>query len=279
VAATRRWLALVLVLGAVVAAPFASGGASTTNAAIVIAGSTSTTYTVTVTNTGTEPIRCWVVAAEVGAKALSGPAGWRTRITSDTRVFAGSSDVGIPPGGSAVFSLTTLEPYPLNAGADAFVSSTCQGGGDVGVRATGPAPFTPTGGTPCVCRALSVALEKMPRLRPAGHQFALGFAWKLTCTSGSGNCSGNVAFKPPKIVAAPGGSLRLAVKPLRAACRGNCSVAKAGRVATKTVSRTPLATLFGRKLVYTISTKCGGTTKTTTVKIAIDRVGRLKRIR
>ena len=107
----------------------------------MIAGS-GTSYTLTITNTGTEPILCWGlgVPTSVTVTGVHGPAGWKL-----TALKAGISGVpmpfpgpGIPPGGSATFSFTTDMPYPTGVASRLSVSSTCQAGSYVDAPVTGP---------------------------------------------------------------------------------------------------------------------------------------------
>jgi hypothetical protein len=285
-------LFVFLLLGLAALVPFAHGAAKVVSAAGVIAG-TGTSYQLTITNTGSEPIRCFRVNVPPGTTVggVQGPAGWVAGVGAGGTAIGGQSQNGIPPGQSATFTFTTSAAYPVEPANDVlFVSATCLAGSDVQGSLTGPrTPVAPPppggGGKPCTCAKMSVKLDgtlinKAPRIAPDDHDFGVGFQWFMTCSAGNGTCKGTVNFSPPEILAGelpkPKENLKLNLKKLAFICQGPCAKSKTGRFEIKMLTRDQLRVLFGRTLAYTIKTKCAGTTVTTRVRVSINQNGKLR---
>jgi hypothetical protein len=283
-----------LVLVAAVAlgvAPIAFGSSATVGAGGSVTGSGGS-FTLTIRNTGTEPIKCMQLEMPPGATATgaTGPAGWAAGVgAGGTRIGAQSAS-GIPPGGTATFTYTASGATTV-ASMVLHVSGDCVT--DVLVSVPGPAAAPPPSAPPppppppkksCKCKKLTVKLDgtllNKPNLRPDKHDFGVGFTWFLTCSAGNGGCLGKVQFLPPEILAGtlpkPKQNLHLNIKRATIICAGQCQQSKMGRFEIKMGSREQLNELFGRTLAYTVKTTCGATVKTIQVKVGVDQQGRLK---
>jgi hypothetical protein len=115
--------------------------AEPTSARVALTGS-GTSYTATLTNTGTKPILCWQLTLPAGVQATglqAPPAGWTVggATPPPAQTIGGQNrTAGIPPGGSASFTFTTNGAVPK--GSVARVTSTCTAASDVTVAVTGP---------------------------------------------------------------------------------------------------------------------------------------------
>lgn len=283
-----RQLAWRLVpLLALVIVPLAAGTSMTVNATGVIEG-TGTSYKLTITNTGTEPIKCMqlLVAAGVRVGTVTPPGGWAASIDPSTRArFGAQSQAGIPPGGSAMFSFTTEAPYPEGAGGELHVSANCQT--DVVVKATGPGGG---GAKKCNCVALAVKVDptliKKKNVPADKQDFGVGFTWTMTCDAGQGGCKGRVDFLPPKILAGslpkPPANFKLNIKRATVNCLGQCAKTQSGRFEIKMKSTDQLNVLFGRTLAFQLKLWCVSANGqlvskgTRTIKVRVDQKGRLR---
>lgn len=194
--ALRRTIILVFGL-ALLGAALARGGTANVDVTAAIAGS-DTSYRLTATNTGTEPVKCFGLLLDgVQPTSATGPAGVLTRVGT----FQGrglvhmQGDVVIPPGGTATVDFRTNIPIPVNAGGEIRYSATCQPGSDVVGRATGPPAPTPIP-KPCKCKALTARIGKSFEFDRRRSKIALRLQfdldWKLKCTAGTGGCKGTI---------------------------------------------------------------------------------------
>jgi uncharacterized protein YcnI len=275
--------------------PFAHGAGVVVSGSGVIAG-TAGTYTLTITNTGDEPIACFAMYGPTGTVIASaqGPAGWVVGTAAGGVAFGGQNQASpIPPGQSRTFTFRTNGDYPVDPVNDRLlVSGSCAAGSDRQGTLTGPrtpvAPPPPDDGSkPCKCAKLTVKLDgtlinKAPRIAPDDHDFGVGFRWFMTCSSGKGKCKGTIFFSPPEILAGelpePKQNLRLNLKKLAFVCQGPCTKSVTRRFEIKMLAREQLRELFGRTLAYTIKTKCGNMTKTVKVRVSINQNGKLRRL-
>lgn len=192
----RRRLLCALIALAFVFCPFASGARAKVDATGVIAGA-GTSYTLTITNTGDEPIRCWGlgVPTSVTVTGVQGPAGWNVNVVGTGISGVQFPGPGIAPGGSATFSFTTTAPYPAGVASSLVVSATCQAGSYVDAPVTGPPP----------CRCLTLNARILPNSLKITNPGEVGimhleFAvhWTLNCTTGAGGCKGTLDLVAPK---------------------------------------------------------------------------------
>lgn len=244
-------------------------------------------YSLTVTNTGDQPIRCFrLIVKEPVLITGTGPLpGWQqgaSRPPPAPDVGARSLGSGLAPGQSLSLSFKTDRPYPANDGGVLRVSADCVA--DVSVPVTGPAPPPPK---PCKCVKLNLAIDgtllTKQRVPPDRNDFGVGFAWKMTCSAGAGTCKATIVFRPPEILAGtlpePPNNLRLNIKRKTFICQGPCAKSKTGKFQIKMLFRDQLNVLFGRTLAYSITTKCAGVTKTVKIKVSVDQNGRMKLVR
>ena len=274
-----RAFAVAALVGLVV--PLAFGATKALNATGVIAGS-GTSYTLTVTNTGDQPIRCMRLFPAAGVQATAGapPPDWQSGTSAGFIGFFNPN--GLAPGASVAFSFTTAAAYPPSAGGDLHISTDCQT--DVVVKATGPVatPPPPTE-KPCKCADLTVTVDgpllTKKVLRPTKHDFGISFSWDMTCSEGKGGCKGVVQFQPPQILAGtlpkPSNALHLNVKTKTFICKADCGAGDTGSFEVKMLSRDQLKKLFGRKLAFSIKTICAGTVRTTKLSVFVSQRGKL----
>ncbi len=225
--AMGRLLALVPIAVGISMAPLALGASLDVNASVQLTGS-GTTYTVTLTNTGSDPIVCWQLTLAAGTQATgfqTPPAGWQVggATAPPAQVIGGQNRTsGIPPGGSAGFTFTTNGP--LGNGSQARISSTCTSGSDVTVPASGPgstAPPPPPAARPCACKSLTARVSSV-RFDRIGS-LVVRLAWELECTDGTGGCRGTLTPTLGRAAKAEGfvGGFRND-SPKTVLCRGSC---------------------------------------------------------
>jgi hypothetical protein len=222
---TPQRVAIALSAAAVLVAPaVAQSRSSTVSATGVISGS-GTSYTLTVSNTGTQAILCMQLVTAVGVVNVTAPTGSQTFVQGNR--FGASNQQGlIAPGGTATFAFTTDQTYPANGGGDLHVSADCQN--DVVSRATGPAVETQP---PCRCITFfATIVPKSVFFLGAGElghlHLEFDVAWTMTCTTGSGTCHGLFDLYPPQ----PAGTLGTKLKPLSGyiRCNGPCGAVTTG---------------------------------------------------
>ncbi|MDQ5821672.1 MAG: DUF11 domain-containing protein [Actinomycetota bacterium] len=208
-------LALALAVSALVFVPSTASRVATVSATGVISGS-GTSYTLVVTNTGTETIRCMRFFAATGVRIVSATGPGTTSASGNAIASLG---VLAAPGAAATYTFTTDVPYPPNAGGELRVSADCIG--DVATRATGPSA------APTPCRCLRLEGQIVPRTiaftnpgERGGMHLEFTVAWTLICTPGSGGCNGQLELFPPQ----PARALKSRLKPIsgRIACVGQC---------------------------------------------------------
>jgi hypothetical protein len=179
-----------------------------------------TSYTLTVQNTGDQPIICmrFFAASGVRMTSVSSPA----HLESPS-AFAG--EVNIPRGGSQVFSFTTEQQYPPGAGGTLNVSSTCSTGSDVSSKVTGPPQ--PGGGAPPPCQCFGMGAVLKAPFQFAAHGRHLGFEvhWRMACTPGqAAGCRGRI-----EIATSHRRDVKfLSPKSAKVRCRGKCGATTDG---------------------------------------------------
>jgi hypothetical protein len=126
-----RRVMLLAVLGGLLLSP--ASAHAVVAATGVIAGA-DREYTLTVRNTGDQAIQCiqFVAAQGVLLRSVDGPG------TIEPNEGFGVSGLNIAPGTEAVWTFTTQDPYPANAGGTLRVSGDCVV--DVDAPVSGPAP-------------------------------------------------------------------------------------------------------------------------------------------
>lgn len=190
--------------------PPAAGAQATVSGTATLSGS-GTSYTLRLTNTGSEPIRCWRLTLPAGVQAVSigrPPNDWQVGAPGPPPqpVLGGQGGAGIPPGASADFPFTTDTGFPAGLAAALRISGDCKTDTDAAV--TGPAAGTsPPPATnapkpkPCACTSLTARInprtfEYVRRLSKVALQLKLDIDWTMKCTGGAGRCSGRVEVDP-----------------------------------------------------------------------------------
>jgi hypothetical protein len=213
-----------------------------------------TSYVLTVTNTGSEPIHCLRFFAPNGVQITSanGPAGSQTQASGNSFGSIGVQPPLIAPGSSAKWTFTTAQPYPVNAGGDLHVSFDCVN--DVSSRATGPEE------APCQCERLDASIiAKSIGIFGAGeiNHFHLEFtvAWTMTCSQGAGGCTGSFHLSAPFVLLKHGSTLFVTVH-----CSAHCGATKTGTRKYKLISDATFDAKHrkGKTLVVALSGSCNG---------------------
>jgi hypothetical protein len=206
-----RAVALVCAAAALVVGTARSAGAAdragqATSAAGVIAGvpdASGNAYTLTMTNTGREPIECmrFTVAQGVTLTGTTSPPGTQTGVLNG-RQFGARIDPALQPGDSKVWTFTTQAPYPANAGGGLDVSPDCIE--DVPGMVTGPAPGgavapppPPPPGPRCKCVSLDVKVTREALNFSDPNRFHFQLVWTIKCEGAAGNCRGQIKVGPP----------------------------------------------------------------------------------
>jgi hypothetical protein len=199
----RFAIAAALLGTALLAVAPAQGAGADVNAAGVITGS-GKTWSITIQNTGSEPIRCFKFFLDptvLVTKPGPAPAGWQ--VGTQGQVLFGQSADGIMIDGKQAFTFSTTVAYPPEAGGKLNVSADCQT--DAQGIVTGPTR-PPATKKPCACKSLSWAvgrvagsfyltLEKERSQR--GMTLRLGSKWVMRCTKGNGGCKGALTVTIP----------------------------------------------------------------------------------
>lgn len=283
--AKRFAVGLALLCGLILV-PFATGRPAVVSATGVLTGPDADGYySLRITNTGDQEIRCFLLVVKppalvTGTGSLPGWQIGATQPPPSPNVGARAQGPGLAPGQS--LSLSVKTDRPLEQGSTLRISADCVA--DVSFPVTGPAPPPPK---PCKCAKLSLKLDgtllAKQRVPPDEQDFGVGFEWKMTCSAGAGTCKATVNFRPPEILAGtlpePKENLRLNIKRKTFICQGPCGKSKTGKFQIKMRSRDQLNVLFGRTLAYSVTTKCGGVTKTVQVKVRVDDNGRMRAAR
>jgi hypothetical protein len=210
---TSKRMLLSVMVGAILALMTV---ASTAQAAVagngVISGS-GTSYTMVVTNTGTDTIRCmrWFAPSGTTVPSANGP--------------GTTSTFGTAPGQSATFTFTTSQALSANNNGQLHLSSDCVS--DVTGSLSGPT----SGNVPCNCISLNgrIVPKTIKITNPGksgGIKLEFSVAWFMNCGSGTGGCTGQFELFPPQ----PAKKLKTRLKPVsgRINCVADCAGSKTG---------------------------------------------------
>jgi hypothetical protein len=224
------WGSFVIVL---VLVPVAAATQTVVSARAQITGS-GTSYRLTAMNDGDRPILCFgLLLTGVQPTSASGPAGVLTRVgTFQGRGLVHMQGTAaapvVQPGATVTVDFRTNIAIPTDLGGEIRYSDTCLAGSDQIGQASGPPPPPPKPKPQpkkCACKDLKTRI--VPNRTSIGRSDARGFAmellveWTLTCTKGSGDCTGELTLAPSVrarrlgiSVAAPAGTV---------ACKGACA--------------------------------------------------------
>jgi hypothetical protein len=284
----RKTLAYVVVVIALlgVAAllvPVAVGARATLGATGVIAGSGP--YTLTVVNTGDEPINCITLEMPLGVTvtAVSGP-GFAAPFPAGGLSGFGVVRIGLAAGATAVYEFATAAPYPPNGGGTMRIQGVCPdfNAPRATIAVTGPAPPAPPPPPPpppqpCACSEVAVRVAPgSVRVAPnGGYSFRL--RWTMECAGETGRCRGAIA------IGAPAGFRVASPRTKTIACIGACTGASNGSVLVRGVAP-PAAIRAGKRFTISFGRTClvdGGRVAAarSTLVLAFDRSGNLDRRR
>lgn len=222
----RRLLPVLAVLAALVAVPLATARHATVGASAQV-DANGGSYSLTLRNTGTEAIRCFIMVVPTGAtvSSVTGNTNFQLIMTQTTNLavigysLPGTSNTpgpGLAPGDSTQVSFTAtgnaIGPAPAGQGmtirlstgsclfsADAALVSpiTGPGGTTTTSSTTTTATTTTTAPVACKCSTLTAAVTKVDVSKPVlGADPAkvmilvVYMGWSMHCTGGSGTCSG-----------------------------------------------------------------------------------------
>ena len=222
----KRQSPVLLLLGALLLVPLATGASAVVSATATITGS-GTSYRLTVRNTGDEPLKCVGLLLEgVQPTAASGPAGVLTRVGT----FQGrglvhmQGDLVVAPGAAVTVQFTTNVPISANAGGELRYSSTCAAGSDQISRATGPPPPAPP---PCECESFDARITFVDKyLEEKTTHIRLKLGWTLECSGGAGRCKGRLTVRVPRKFRRASVEDNLS-QPCAGACKGRTSGTRA----------------------------------------------------
>jgi hypothetical protein len=200
----RCAIAAILLGTALLAVAPAQGSGADVNAAGVITGS-GKTWTISIQNTGSEPLRCFKFFLAPGVLVTRpgpSPTGWQ--VGTQGQVLFGQSEDGIVIDGKQAFTFSTTVPYPPNAGGKLSVSADCQA--DAQGTVTGPT-VPPATEKPCACKSLKWAIGRIGEFglhatpikerSQSGMTLRLASKWIMTCTRGTGGCKGALTVTIP----------------------------------------------------------------------------------
>lgn len=232
-----RLLVGLALLGALVA-PAATAVPSVVSAVGELTGPDANgDMTLTVRNTGTEPILCFRLQVPGSVKVVSArdiSPEWRlvSSVTTPPTPDIGArspNGPGIPPGGSVRFVFRTDPAYPVNGGGVLVVTASPNCTPVTPAPVTGPPPPTPPPPPPkprpCTCKDLKTRIlanrSSVTRSSVQGFEMELLVEWNLTCTTGAGTCTGELTLAPSArgkrlgvTVSAPAGTV---------SCKGPCA--------------------------------------------------------
>ncbi len=210
--ATRLLFGAGLVVAVLVLAALAPAARTTVAGSGAISGS-SPSYTLSVTNSGTETIKCMRYFAPSGTSipSASGPGS-----TSSFGSGFGAQNLNIAPGQSASFSFITSQTLSPGNNGSLHVSGDCVG--DVTGQLSGPTAAN----TPCNCISLNgrIVPKTIKITNPGesgGIHLEFSVAWFMNCSTGTGGCNGQFELLPPQ----PALKLKTRFKPISG--RINCS--------------------------------------------------------
>lgn len=229
-----------LVLLTVVLTPVAIGVPSVVSAVGEITGPDANgDMTLTVRNTGTEPILCFRLRVPDSVKVVNSrdiSPEWRlvsSQTTPPTPDIGARSPngPGIPPGGSVRLVFRTDPAYPVNGGGMLVVTASPNCTPVTPAPVSGPPPPTPPPPPPppkpkpCTCKDLKTRIvanrSSVMQSTAQGFAMELLIEWNLTCTKGAGNCTGTLDLTP----SARGKRLGITITAPAAAvkCAGPCA--------------------------------------------------------
>jgi hypothetical protein len=240
-----------LVFSALLFVPLGVAARANVSATGAISGS-GTNYTLTVTNTGSDPIHCLRFLAPSGVQITSanGPSGSQTQATGNSFGSIEIQNALIASGASAKWTFTTAQAYPPNAGGDLHVSFDCVN--DVASHATGPE-------APCRCESLNVSIvPKSIGIFGAGeiNHFHLEFTvvWTMTCSQGTGGCSASFHLIAVAVIK-KGTNVGVTVN-----CSANCGTTKSGTQKYKLIAGRDFDSKHrkGKRLFIYLQGSCNG---------------------
>lgn len=205
---SRRLLTLVSLLVCLMLAAVLRRVQAVVSAKAQITGS-GTSYRLAVTNDGDRPLLCFgLLLSGVQPTSATGPAGVLTRVGTFqgrglVHMQGNAAAPVVPPGGTVTVDFGTNIAIPTNAGGEIRYSDTCLAGSDQIGQASGPPPPPPPPKpkpTKCACKDLKTRI--VPNRTSINRSDAKGFSmellvqWTLTCTKGTGDCTGELQLAP-----------------------------------------------------------------------------------
>jgi hypothetical protein len=206
-----------VIVGAILAFALVASAAQAAVAGSGVISGSGTSYTMVVTNTGTETIRCmrWFAPSGTTVPSANGPG---TTATFGTGF--GGQNLAIAPGQAATFTFTTSQALSASNNGQLHLSSDCVG--DVNGQLSGPT----SGDVPCNCISLNgrIVPKTIKITNPGergGIKLEFSIAWFMNCGSGTGGCNGRLELLPPQ----PAKKLKTRLKPVsgRINCVGDCA--------------------------------------------------------
>jgi hypothetical protein len=181
-------LLLVLVPAVFIAASASQSRVFVTSATVTITGGEGFRYTVVLTNTGTDVIKCMRFFAPPGItiSSVTGPPGTRQE---DTGVFSNGSLV-IEPTASATWTIAVSGAITAASPPRINVSSDCRADFAAQVVVQEPPP-------PCKCSRIETSVTRVALNFTDSSRYHFQLVWKMTCVGQVGRCNGQVHVIPP----------------------------------------------------------------------------------
>jgi hypothetical protein len=177
-------------------------------ATVKITGGEGFRYTVTLTNTGDEPIKCMRFFAPAGItiSSVTGPGGTRQE---DTGVFSNGSLL-LTKNATATWMIATSGAITAASPPRVRISSNCQSDFDAQVVIEEPPP-------PCKCSKIETRVTRVALNFTDSLRYHFQLVWKMTCVGQVGRCNGEVH------ILAPPGYRVTTPKKLVLKCVGTCA--------------------------------------------------------
>lgn len=201
--------------------------------AVITGGGTS--YRVTVTNDGDQPILCFGLLLDgVQPTSASGPPGVLTRVGTFqgrglVHMQGSAATPAVPAGTTVAVDFVTNVAIPANAGGEIRYSPTCLAGSDQIGRATDPTPPPPPPPPPpkpkpCACKELETRIVPSRTSVSGGKNgftMELLLEWRLSCTKGAGDCQGEIRLVPS--VSGKRRGIAVTLPAVGVTCKGPCA--------------------------------------------------------
>jgi hypothetical protein len=251
-----RWLVGAGLVVAVLALAALAPAARTTVAGSGVISGSGTSYTLTVTNSGSETIKCMRYFAPSGTSipSATGPGS-----TASFGSGFGAQNLSLGPGQSATWNFTTSQAISASNNGALHLSADCVG--DITGQLSGPTVAS----SPCNCISLNgrIVPKTIKITNPGeagGIHLEFSVSWFMNCSAGTGGCNGQLELIPPQ----PAKKLKTRFKPIsgRIDCATNCATNRSGVAHFTLIGGPALGNpkRLGKSFTITMKRTCQGKT-------------------